>query len=468
MKSKRHESIKIIVSEAIMVLTVVITVIVLAFIVSGYWLNSDFEVERQGMLQISSIPTGADISIDNEKPSWSSRTNTSKVLTSGEHTIKLSKKGYDTWSKTINISEGLLYRLHYPRLFLKERTKESVLDIGTATLATVSPDHNRLILINNTSEWLLVDLDLETPKTTKLDISKYFSGISVAEDAKVGLFSNEILSMNWDSDSTHLLLKTKYEDNLEWVLLDINNLDKSINLSKEFSGNFSKVKILDHSSSTLLVVQNNNLQRIDLSNKSISSVLVEDIIDFDHYNNDVVFSAKNTEKDASSEYYLGFFKIGDNATSTLQSLSSPARVLISKFYDETYITTLHDNTIIMHQKDDYDTVSEYQLSFVPDDIQIGHNGEFIVFSKDTTIATLDMEANIVQEWNIENPVYNWLDNDMIYNISNDKLIVYDYDGLNRREIAENTSPLFPATITDDRWLYYFKNGSLIREWLIEH
>lgn len=175
MKSKRHESIKIIVSEAIMVLTVIITVIVLAFIVSGYWLNSDFEVERQGMLQISSIPTGADISIDNEKPSWSSRTNTSKVLTSGEHTIKLSKEGYDTWSKTVNITEGLLYRLHYPRLFLKNRTKEPVLDIGTTTQATVSPDHNRLILINNTSEWLLVDLDLETPKTTKLDISKYFS-----------------------------------------------------------------------------------------------------------------------------------------------------------------------------------------------------------------------------------------------------------------------------------------------------
>ena len=53
-KTKRRQSLKVIISESIMVLAVIITVAVLAFVVSGYWVNSDFEVERQGMLQISS------------------------------------------------------------------------------------------------------------------------------------------------------------------------------------------------------------------------------------------------------------------------------------------------------------------------------------------------------------------------------------------------------------------------------
>ena len=85
-KRARHESIRVIVSEFFMVLAVVITVIILAFVVSGYWLNSDFEVERQGLLQISSFPTGADVEIDGNS-SWMQRTNTNKVLSSGEHTV---------------------------------------------------------------------------------------------------------------------------------------------------------------------------------------------------------------------------------------------------------------------------------------------------------------------------------------------------------------------------------------------
>ena len=102
-KARRRQSLKILISESIMVLAVVITVIILAFLVSGYWLNSDFKIERNGLLQVSSVPTGADVYIDGES-AWLQRTNTSKILSSGEHSIKLTKDGYDTWSKTVNIS----------------------------------------------------------------------------------------------------------------------------------------------------------------------------------------------------------------------------------------------------------------------------------------------------------------------------------------------------------------------------
>ena len=50
-KRAKRQSLKIIVSEMMMVITVIITVVVLVFVVSGYWLNADFKVERQGMLQ---------------------------------------------------------------------------------------------------------------------------------------------------------------------------------------------------------------------------------------------------------------------------------------------------------------------------------------------------------------------------------------------------------------------------------
>ena len=115
-RRERLASRRVIISEALMVIAVIAIVVALAFVVSGYWVNADFTVERQGMLQINSIPTGASLIVDGET-SWLSQTNTSKILRSGEHTISLTKEGYDTWSRTINVRDGLLYRIRYQIVF---------------------------------------------------------------------------------------------------------------------------------------------------------------------------------------------------------------------------------------------------------------------------------------------------------------------------------------------------------------
>ena len=77
-----------------------------------------------------------------------------------------------------------------------------------------------------------------------------------------------------------------------------------------------------------------------------------------------------------------------------------------------------------------------------------------------------METMLVGEWAVEGEGFGWLDNDMIYTVQDGELIVYDFDGLNRREIAKNVSNQFPVAITNNRYLYYFSDGNLIREWLI--
>ena len=466
----RKQNFKVIISEVFMVVAVIITVIVLALLVSGYWLNSNFEIERNGMLQISSIPTGASVEIDGQASSWLERTNSSKILTSDTHSVKLTKDGYDSWSKDITIAEGLLYRLHYPRLFLNNRQLESIVDTSKYTSASVSSDHNAILLINDTSEWAYLNLDTDSPSLRKIDLSNLFSSISLPDGAEVGLFTDEIIDIDWDYDASHVLIESQNSDAKEWVLLDINNVTKSINLTKEFGADFSHVEILDNNSNNLLAIQNHNLHKIDVPGRSLSAVLVKNIVDSDHYNNEVVFSAEHTTVEEGSEnssYYIGYFKLGDRDIEFLENLDAPAKVAIGKFYDSKYIAVLNNNKIAVHQKDSYkENVSNYTLSFVPDTIEVGHNGEFLFLTKETTIATLDFESNLVSEWSIESQHFGWLDNDMLYAIADGHLIVYDFDGLNRRTIAHNVSSHFPVTITSDRWLYYFSDDNLVREWLI--
>ena len=466
----KKQNIKVIISEAFMVIAVIVTVIVLALLVSGYWLNSNFEIEQNGMLQISSIPTGASVEIDGRVSSWLERTNSSKILSSGPHTVKLTKDGYDSWSKTVTIAEGLLYRLHYPRLFLEQRQMEPVIATGKYTGASISSDHNAVLLTNDTSEWAYLNLDTDEPTIRKLDISALFTSISLADDAKVGLFTGEIIDTDWDYDAAHVLIEVRNGDATEWALLDVNNVDKSINLTKEFGADFSRIEIIDNNSNNLLALRNQNLHKIDLPGRSISAVIAKQVFDFDHYNNEIVFSAQEDSTDSpetTPEYYIGYFKLGSRDIKTLEHLAVPTKVAIGKFYDSKYIATLTGNAVTVHQEDDYAAdVSEYLLAFNPDSVKVGHNGEFLLFARDNTLATLDFEANLVREWTIENAQYDWLDNDMLYVVSEGDLIVYDFDGLNRRIITHNVSSHFPTIITNDRWLYYFSDDNLVREWLI--
>lgn len=469
-KRKKRQSLKIIISEAIMVLAVIITVTILGFIVSGYWINSDFEIERQGMLQISSTPTGASVDIDGDAP-WLQRTNTSKVLSSGEHTITLTKDGYDSWSKTVGIKEGLLYRINYPRLFLQNRSTEKALSITGTTFATISPDRNSLVLANNTTKWSYVNLDTDKSSPKPLEVSSYFSSVSLAEGANTGLFTGIIASADWDHDGSHALFQVKNGESTEWVLLDVKNPDKSINLTKEFGGNFTKVSIIDNSSTHLLAVQNGNLHKIDVPSRSISAILVENVISFDHFEQEIVFTAKTSAKQASTNdqpYYIGYLKNSDSEITELEFLSSPAKVALSQFYDNKYITTISGGAVSVHPEDDFDIHTDYQLTFSPDHFKVGENGEYIIMYTGTQLASLDMEGSLVREWPVEGGSFGWIDNNMIYTVVDGELIIYDFDGYNRRVLAKNVSAHFPAGITSNKWLYYASDDYLMREWLVEH
>ena len=455
-KRAKRQSLRIIFSEFVMFLAVVSMVVVLGFVVSGYWINGDLKVERQGMLQINSIPTGLNITIDDELLRFQ-RTNSSKILSSGEHTVLLSKEGYDTWTKTVTIREGLLYRLNYPYLFRQEREKEDVYDATGTTFATVSPNRNLILLINKTTNWTLINLDSTTIKPIAVDISKAFSSVSLATGATSGLFTGEILATEWDNANEHILFKVKNGENIEWVLLNVRNAAKSVNLTREFASNFEDVRILDSSASNLLAMRNGNLHKIDVESRQISAILASGVIHYDYYDNEIIYSTK--EK-------INLLKLGDEKATPIEELEAPATLLLSKFYEDKYITVIRDLEVIVYKKDDLTEVARADLSFAPNYYKVGHDGDFIFLRNGSQLATFDMEALALKEWSPESEKFGWITNYMIYTVKNNELIVYDYDGLNRRSISTNVSAHFPVTITNNHWMYYFNDDGLVREWLI--
>lgn len=364
-EKKRRQNLRVIVSEALMVLTVIITVIVLVFVVSGYWLNSNFEVERQGLLQVSSIPTGSYVLIDDSEPSWFQRTNTSKMLPIGEHTVKIERDGYDSWVKTVNISEGLLFRLHYPRLFPLEREAEEIYDVIGVTKTFLSDDHETLLLYSGDSDLLDTSIYEKIPEKTP-DLS------------------------------------TKVSD---WKIVNLN------------------------------------------SDKPEPEVMTLRSL----YN----YFEKPEEKEQKEDPLEDF--------AVEKEFDESDTLFFSRFYEDNYLTVLSGQMVAVYLKEKAEPIFESEISFIPEEIKPGHNGEFVLFFSDKNVATLDMETMSLKEWAMDGTTHGWIDNDMIYSVSEGELFVYDFDGLNRRSLAHNVSERFPVMITNDKWLYYFSDSKLIRE-----
>jgi len=486
-KRARRQSIRLIISETVMVLAVVAMVVVLAFLVSGYWLGSGFQVERQGMLQIGSVPIGATVAVDGEAP-WYQRTNTSKVLTSGEHVVSLTKDGYDSWSRTVNIRDGLLYRVNYPRLFLLEREKEAVYSSSAATMATVSPDHKWMLIANNTTTWRLLNLSGEKVEPKTISVATLFDSVSMASGAATGLFTGEITKFSWSEDNEHILIKSILDDKVEWVLLNIKNPSESVNITRQFATSFDSIRIFDNSASTLLAIKDSNLHKIDVSGRQISAVLIEKVQNFDIFGSDIIFTAAIDQKsayDSSDEmlrqedpltkedvyvpnYYTGVVKLNDiERISYITSSEEPIRAFVSRFYDEKYITVVTDAMIFVYKYGGAETVFEGALSFTPENIKIGHDGSFVFMNSGSQVMTLDMEALELREWALDTENFGWLDGHIIYGVKDGTLVVYDFDGLNRRTLSNNVSAHFPVTITENKWLYYFSDDKLIREIIVQ-
>ena len=465
-KRMRRQSFRVIISEAIMVVTVIVMVAVLALVVSGYWLGSDFKVERQGMLQINSLPTGASVAVDGDAP-WYQRTNTSKVLSSGEHHIVLTRDGYDSWEKTVDIREGLLYRLHYPRLFLANRDKASVYDATATTYATVSKDTNTMLLANPTTDWTLLKLDSDNLEPKHLDIAPYFDSVSLAPDATAGLYSGSIISSQWSGDNAHLLIQSRSGDSDEWVLLDIKNPKNSVNLTREFATNFTDMRIYDDSAGQLLAVRNDNLHRIDVPARQISAAIIKNIQSYDFYDREIVYvaSVETTADQTATDktYEIGIAKDGDITAFPEIAADATTRAYLSRFYDSKYLTVVTGGRISVYQRDEVKEPTIYEADFIPTDIKVSLGGDFVFLGSGTQVAVVDMESLRLVDWSLDTAKYHWLDSHMLYTVNDGTLSVYDYDGLNHRTLSTGVSSRFPVAITNNKWLYYFSDNEIMRE-----
>lgn len=455
---KKHmETVRLLVTETIMVMVIIVTAIILTFVAMGYNLDKNGELGQSGLVQLRSFPSGASITIDGG--TILPRTTTSRMLSAGDHVIKLTKDGYDSWEKTVTSESGRLIKLEYMRLFYQDRTPEVMKEYdGELAFFVPAPNRDYAVLIRkNNNRWSYLDLRGDDAASTELNLSELLTGL-------------EIRTVSWNENSDKVLVSAERVNETEWLLVNVKNPSESVNISKEFAMNFSDVRFMTDSGDKLIALQDGNLRTIEMSGKTVSQVLASTVKKYDFVGENIVYlDAKNQ---------LGFIS-GSNAAIVAEfDGNTLVNVAVSDYIGNKYLTITENDKLTIYKGDfpssertlqDLEVIVEETIAFTPNKLGIYGNNELIVAREGKRIVVFDVEASRLHQFELDTDDAFLIDGYNIGEIVNGELFVMDFDGTNKRDLTMANSN---ALITrNNKWLYYLTTTdnkiNLTREKIIE-
>lgn len=512
-RQRKRQFIKVMIAEIGMVIAVIAIVVVSTLASMGFFVTSSGNIEQSGLVQIHSMPTGGSVELDGAV--LFSRTNLSRSLTPGEHSLKITKEGYDGWAKTVKIYSGLLVRLYYPRLFLLDRKAESVMTLGQKiSFYSIADDYtNTLYAEEKSAVWTLLSIKGSEVQRMDLNLTEILPGVKEVDEQaknreKKKEFTGKVEEIQWSKDNDYVLIRVFADEKQEWILLNLKNLGESLNLTKIFGLNFEKIEMIDGVANQLFALENGHLRKIKTSDQSISRVLLDGMTDFMSNGASLIYKAewsREVDGEKREEQVVGVYRDGEKAGTVIARLERDANVQVglSEYYGESYmvyivgnLATVYYGTIPSYRENAIETdfggtkvlVEKMELAAEPKSLEVSADGEYFLMKNGERMMVIDVDMGDLYEYEIEGDMSTgWLNEAMMYGVKDGGLTVWDFDNTNRRELVEKVAikqerreepeaaenlrtektvttkssvsvAQYPVMVSsDEKWLYYLAN-----------
>lgn len=469
-KIRRRRAIKVIVTDIFISCCVLAISFVLIAAVAGWRINPDFSVEQNGLVSVHTRPTDATVFIDDKEQYQ--KTNMSKMLSGGKHTVRIEKEGYTSWEKEIEITPGWLVRLEYPRLFKLSRETKTVKEFKNLDFLYVSPNRTTTILsTEGSTKWIVAnDFNASNPKFREIDIKGVF------KDTSEGKFNHKINSISWNKDGEKILLSV--DD--EWGIIDLKEVKNSINLSEKYAdyekntadttkvktgGKIIDAKFENDAGDKVLANVSGNLVRVDTAAKVVSLAINEKIEKFSMIDSTVIYLTQFND----GKSYIKLINLGEKTPVTIATNEDKKATVsfgLSKYNNVSYILYSIDNHLMVYRAKDFPnsndgkngmkTILDTELEFTPNSTLVSNNREFIIFKNDANIAVFDIELEKIHSYNYGDKKIRFLDNYIFYRVDeNGNFMVWDFDNTNHHIIVEgNCVNTYDAFISQNERLFY--------------
>jgi len=460
-RQKKLHSIRIIITNILMGVSVFAIVSILILLAMGFTLTKDGGLERSGLLQVRSRPSGATVQINGQ--AQFSRTEMSKMLSEGNHDIVVTKTGYSTWTSSINIEAGLLTRIDWVRLFPLQRTVEDVHEYKSLKLVSTSLDKHYLALLPENSTTLqLINISSDDIKYSNIDLMSFLLTNGPFIETTADWSPSGLKITQWSENHSKFLLKWNYsQDATHWYLVDVAKPENSINLTAKFAANFTDLQIADPAATKIWVTDSKNLRMIHTDTLTISGILLNNVEKFSSHANTIGFIGANSK----GGRIVGIYQEDAKGSTTIHEIPdkiSAAHIALSANWLDNWVAYTLDNRLFVRAGNypvygsnvRLTTIAENDLDFTPVRLSASPTGRFAVASSEDQLTIIDAELKNRADFAFPGPKLNWLDSHILWTDQDDQLTIVDFNGENRRNLTAIASGFDLALTTNNRWLYF--------------
>ncbi len=427
---KNYKPLSIVIFAFLFVATVSFAAIYLA---KGY---NPINNEVSGILEIASNPSGAKVTIDNEKVAG---TPYKIELSAGKHNVKIEKDKYVTWEKKINVEPSIVKEIE-ANLILFEKEGVQLTFLNPQKVFFDPLGEFALLLVNNKKEnnglWKInYERPILNPSSTAQRLLKL-------KKLPANCFSNDKYHMSISKDKNRALLKCSSKKDSDYHVINIQNINEGIiNINKKTSLKPEKVYFRTNSEN-LLVKTKNNLYNYNVSTGDKEKLLngnISDLTIIPYSDNFVIRKSRNSED---------LILLKDSTDKTIFDLPNS---IASKDINQLWGNQNSDQFLIFinHKKAYfYKTSSQEYQPFAPDDIKLiswSPNGKAILYKQNSQLKVASIveypdhtfkikTATISKDYNQRKISIKWSpkSNQLIsHNVASHKTYISDIDGENK-------------------------------------
>jgi hypothetical protein len=445
----------------------------LIFIILGYSIDTNNgKIERSALLRYDSIPSGATIAVDGKE--LGSKTPAKSMVIDGSHTFTMTKDGYLTWTKKLDIQAGTLTWLSYVRLVPVNRAVEAVASYPklSATLATTDGQKIAVQPDSSVPSINLVDVSAADIKTSALTLPT-----TLYTDAGKDGVSHKFRLDQWDTDGRYLLVEHDYTDALqstkvEWLVIDTNSVGGSRNITKLLDLDISSPVFAGTSGNILYVLSGGDIRKLDLSAQTISRSLVTSVSSFGLYDTNVITYVGALSTGAGKRV-VGLYRDGDSQPHVLRTIEStvtaPVHIATSRYYNADYVAISVGSKIDIlsgnypasgsNDSSGLSSFASFDLSKDVANLSFSPKGYYVLAQSGTAFTSYDIEHQLANSSVVTSDASAtvkpllWLDSDHVWSDYNSSLSMRDFDGTNTIVINQVAAG-FDASLTHSGRYFY--------------
>jgi hypothetical protein len=308
----------------------------------------------------------------------------------------------------------------------------------------------------------LVNIQGDTPQYSTLTLPA--GSYSASATGKAQAFTLD----SWSLDDQAILVQHTYDDTKqEWILLDRNSPEKSVNISANYGVDASKMQFAGTGNRLLFLQAGDTVRRINLDEQTLSRPLATNVDTFSAYDDKTVIFTTAPEDTRRTVGYAAVDIANPVTIATYPADDKPLHAAMSKYFGKYYVATAYGQQLLVQSGDNLPTLSsagslrtliKKTLPSLPSDLAMSHNDRFVVATLGDGFATYDIDLQKYDKttWAMQpqtaQPLH-WLDDYMLWSSNGGELRFYEFDGGNQQNIMPVAEGYDVSLTPNDKYIY---------------